>query len=75
MLIIVKETAQLNGAMQGVQIAQNAVDAAQANYDSAIKKQEEAAAAMLAVELKLKTLNDKAKLLVGTQNSQNTTHG
>ncbi|KAK2687536.1 hypothetical protein QWA68_013117 [Fusarium oxysporum] len=57
------QTAQLNGAMQGVQIAQNAVDAAQANYDSAIKKQEEAAAAMLAVELKLKTLNDKAKLL------------
>ncbi|KAM5521692.1 hypothetical protein FOXYSP1_15583 [Fusarium oxysporum f. sp. phaseoli] len=58
------QTAQLNGAMQGVQIAQNAVDAAQANYDSAIKKQEEAAAAMLAVELKLKTLNDKAKLLL-----------
>ncbi|KAH7239987.1 uncharacterized protein BKA55DRAFT_519951 [Fusarium redolens] len=57
------QTAQLNGAMQGVQVAQNAVDAAQANYDSAIKKQEEAAAAMLAVEQKLKTLNDKAKLL------------
>ncbi|KAF5574529.1 exonuclease VII small subunit domain-containing protein [Fusarium pseudocircinatum] len=57
------QTAQLNGAMQGVQIAQNDVDAAEANYDRAIKKQEEAAAAMLAVELKLKTLNDKAKLL------------
>ncbi|KAF5553653.1 hypothetical protein FMEXI_2302 [Fusarium mexicanum] len=49
--------------MQGVQIAQNAVDTAEANYNSAIKKQEEAAAAMLAVELKLKNLNDKAKLL------------
>jgi hypothetical protein len=75
LLTIGKETAQLNGAMQGVQIAQNAVDAAQANYDSAIKKQEEAAAAMLAVEQKLKTLNDKAKLLVSTQNSQHTTGG
>lgn len=52
--------------MQGVQIAQNAVDAAQTNYDNAMKKQEEAAAAMLAVEQKLKTLNDRSKLLVST---------
>ncbi|CAG9981751.1 unnamed protein product [Clonostachys byssicola] len=49
--------------MQGVQIAQNAVDTAQTNYDNAMKKQQEAQAAMLAVEQKLKRLNDKTKLL------------
>ncbi|VUC22508.1 unnamed protein product [Clonostachys rosea] len=57
------QNAQLSSAMQGVQIAQNAVDTAQTNYDNAMKKQQEAQAAMLAVEQKLKSLNDKTKLL------------
>ena len=51
--------------MQGVQLAQNAVDVAQASFDNAINKQAETAAAMAAVQGRLKTLQDKGQTLVG----------
>ena len=46
-------------------MAQNAVDVAQASFDAAISKQAETAAAMAAVQGRLKTLQDKGQTLVG----------
>lgn len=52
--------------MQGVQIAQNAVDLAQSSYEAAVKKQAETAKAMAEVETRLKSLQEKGKTLVRT---------
>ena len=58
------ETAQLNTAMQAVQMAQNAIDLAEASYAASVKKRQEAADAMNEVEKRLKTLQEKGKTLV-----------
>lgn len=50
------QTAQLNTAMQGVQIAQQALDNAEKAYDAAIDKQEKVAKAMAAIQAKLTKL-------------------
>jgi hypothetical protein len=61
---ILTETAQVNGAMQAAQMAQTAVDAAQANYDAAVSKQAQTQAAMLEVQKKLKALQETGRTLV-----------
>ena len=55
--------AQLNSAMQGVQIAQTAVDAKQDAYDNAVNKQQKAAAAMSQIQQNLKRFQEKGKTL------------
>ncbi|KAH6613654.1 hypothetical protein B0J18DRAFT_469994 [Chaetomium sp. MPI-SDFR-AT-0129] len=50
------QTAQLNTAMQGVQIAQQALDNAEKAYDAAIDKQEKVAKAMATIQAKLTKL-------------------
>ncbi|EME43108.1 hypothetical protein DOTSEDRAFT_72478 [Dothistroma septosporum NZE10] len=57
------QTAQLSTAMQGVQIATNAVELAEGNYNASIKKQQETAKEMLEVEKRLKSLQEKGKTL------------
>ncbi|KAL8907064.1 MAG: hypothetical protein Q9171_006011 [Xanthocarpia ochracea] len=52
-----------SNAMQGVQMAQQAVDVAQANYDESVAKQAKMAAAMAAVGKKLIGLQQAGKLL------------
>jgi len=53
----------MNGAAQGVQIAQQAADNAQANFDAAIAKQAKTAAAMAEIEQKLKRLQEEGQTL------------
>ncbi|KAK3319434.1 hypothetical protein B0H66DRAFT_624251 [Apodospora peruviana] len=57
------QNAQLNTAMQGVQMAQSAVDAKQDAYDAAIAKQAKTAAAMAEIQEKLKRLQEQGKTL------------
>ncbi|KAF2820602.1 hypothetical protein CC86DRAFT_428357 [Ophiobolus disseminans] len=57
------ETAAVNSALQQVQIAQTAVNAAQDNYDTAATKQAKTPAAMAEVERRLKQLQDSGKTL------------
>ncbi|KAI0206632.1 hypothetical protein F4808DRAFT_466642 [Astrocystis sublimbata] len=57
------QTAQVNSAMQGVTIAQGAVDGAQANFDAAVAKQAKTAAAMAEIEAKLKRLQATGETL------------
>ncbi|KAL8894657.1 MAG: hypothetical protein Q9192_004147 [Flavoplaca navasiana] len=49
--------------MQGIQMAQQAVDVAQENYDQSVAKQAEMAAAMKEVEKKLEKLKEAGALL------------
>lgn len=57
------QIAQVNSAMQGVQMAQASVDAAQTSYDNAIAKQAKMATAMAEVEARLKRLKDAGQTL------------
>ncbi|KAK3291493.1 uncharacterized protein B0H64DRAFT_469224 [Chaetomium fimeti] len=57
------QTAQLNTAMQGVQIAQSALDNAENAYQAAIDKQERTAKAMATIQAKLKKLQSTGKTL------------
>jgi len=50
--------------MQGVQMAQQALDLAQEKYDLAIEKQGKMKAALLQVQMKLKSLQENGKTLV-----------
>jgi hypothetical protein len=63
-LLTVSENASLSNAMQGVQMAQQAVDVAQDKYDESIAKQAKMAAAMSAVDKKLKKLQETGQTLV-----------
>ncbi|KAL9015698.1 MAG: hypothetical protein Q9180_008848, partial [Flavoplaca navasiana] len=60
------QTAASNHAMQGVQMAQQAVDVAQENYDQSVAKQAKTAAAMKEVEKKLEKLKEAGALLFFT---------
>ncbi|KAH6842264.1 hypothetical protein B0I37DRAFT_194901 [Chaetomium sp. MPI-CAGE-AT-0009] len=57
------QTAQLNTAMQGVQIAQTALDNAENAYQAAIEKQERTAKAMATIQAKLQKLHSTGKTL------------
>ncbi|KAL4887552.1 hypothetical protein BJY04DRAFT_212586 [Aspergillus karnatakaensis] len=57
------QIAQVNGAMQQVQMTQTAVDAAQSNYDAALARQAKTAAAMAEVEKRLQRLKESAATL------------
>ncbi|KAK3389849.1 hypothetical protein B0H63DRAFT_409714 [Podospora didyma] len=57
------QNAQLNTAMQAVQIAQSAADAKQDAYDAAIAKQAKTAAAMAEIQEKLKRLQENGRTL------------
>ncbi|KAH6623346.1 hypothetical protein F5144DRAFT_497538 [Chaetomium tenue] len=57
------QTAQLNTAMQGVQIAQSALDNAENAYNAAVEKQERMAKAMATIQAKLKRLQTTGKTL------------
>jgi hypothetical protein len=57
------QTAQLNTAMQGVQIAQSALDNAESAYQAAVDKQERTAKAMATIQAKLKRLQSTGKTL------------
>ena len=63
------ENAAASHAMQGVQMAQQAVDVAQLSYDASIAKQAKMAAAMAAVSQKLKGLEQAGELLVSHSSS------
>lgn len=57
------QTAQLNTAMQGVQIAQTALDNAENLYQAAVEKQERKAKDMAAIQAKLQRLQSTGKTL------------
>ncbi|KAF2853718.1 hypothetical protein T440DRAFT_287057 [Plenodomus tracheiphilus IPT5] len=57
------QIAQVNSAIQGVQMAQASVDAAQTSYDNAIAKQAKMATAMAEVEARLKKLKEAGQTL------------
>ncbi|EAQ83537.1 hypothetical protein CHGG_09941 [Chaetomium globosum CBS 148.51] len=57
------QTAQLNTAMQGVQIAQSALDNAENAYNAAVEKQERMAKAMATIQARLKKLQTTGKTL------------
>ncbi|KAJ5765758.1 hypothetical protein N7520_005317 [Penicillium odoratum] len=54
------QVAQVNSAMQAVQMTQSAVEAAQKNYDAALARQANTAAAMAEVEKRLERLKESA---------------
>ncbi|KAK0659493.1 hypothetical protein QBC41DRAFT_331449 [Cercophora samala] len=57
------QTAQLNTAMQAVQLAQSAVDAKQEAYDNALVKQARTAAKMVEIQQKLRRLQEQGRTL------------
>ncbi|KAL2126681.1 hypothetical protein VTI74DRAFT_422 [Chaetomium olivicolor] len=62
------QTAQLNTAMQGVQIAQAALDNAEKAWGAAVEKQEKTAKAMSTIQAKLKKLQSTGKTLEEIKN-------
>jgi hypothetical protein len=57
------ETAQVSAAVQALQMAQQAVDSAQATYDAAINRQAKVASAMSRIEQRLKGLQEEGQAL------------
>ncbi|QYT01020.1 hypothetical protein H0G86_008076 [Trichoderma simmonsii] len=57
------QKAQLNTALQTVQIAQEAVESAQSTYDAALDKQEKTAISMARIQAKLKQLHETGQNL------------
>ena len=61
--ILCTETAQTNAAAQGVEMAQAALEMAEANYEKSIERQAKTAAALAQVEQKLKSLQSTGQTL------------
>ncbi|PYI09489.1 hypothetical protein BO78DRAFT_308441 [Aspergillus sclerotiicarbonarius CBS 121057] len=57
------QMAQVQGAMHSVEIASSALEAAQDNYQATLDKQAKTAAAMAAIELRLRRLQEEGKTL------------